>query len=317
MASENAKAQQKAFMIRSATIVGLSLMYYMLARDTDEWKRASKETRDNYWIIGSVKIPIPFEIGVMFKVAPERIAAYIDGKDTGAEVFESATRNIISTLKLVPIPQAALPLVEEVTNYSFFTGEPIISRGMENVAAPFQERSNTSLMAKKLGEALGLSPIRIDHVLQGYTGAIGTYTAQMIDAIIRTEEDGVRPAMSMEQVPVLKRFLASDKAGGTIDAFYALKNQVDEVVRTQHELQSRGNPDQYVEYMEKNGQLLGLKGLVSNIDKQMTNLRRMRNMVNFSQGLDANDKREALDNIRYAEIALTENIKEIKKNATQ
>jgi hypothetical protein len=69
--------------------------------------------------------------------------------------------------------------------------------------------------------------------------------------------------------------------------------------------------------MEKNGQLLALKGLVSNIDKQMTNLRKMRNMINFSQGLDADGKREALDNIRYAEIALTENIKEIRKNVMQ
>jgi hypothetical protein len=317
MASQSAKAQHKAFMIRALTIVGLSLMYYMMARDTDEWKRASKEMRDNYWIVGNVRIPIPFEIGVLFKVAPERIAAYFDGRDTGSEVFESAARNIISTLKLVPIPQAALPLVEEAANYSFFTGEPIVSRGVENVAAPYQERANTSLMAKKLGEQLGLSPIRIDHVLQGYTGSIGTYAAQMIDAFIRTEEDGVRPAMSLEQTPVIKRFFASDKSGGTIDAFYSLKKEVDEVVRTQHELQMRGNPDQYMEYMEKNGQLLALKGLVSNIDKQMTNLRKMRNMINFSQGLDADGKREALDNIRYAEIALTENIKEIRKNVMQ
>jgi hypothetical protein len=55
---------------------------------------------------------------------------------------------------------------------------------------------------------------------------------------------------------------------------------------------------------------------VSSIDKQLTNFRMLRNKVQFSS-LDPQEKRETLDNIRYAEIALTENIKEIKKNVLQ
>ena len=145
---------------------------------------------------------------------------------------------------------------------------------------------------------------------------MGMYMAQMIGAVINIGSEETRPAMSIEQTPVLKRFFASDKAGGTIDAFYSLKKEVDVVVRTQHELQNRGNPEQYAEYMEKNGQLLGLKRLVSSIDKQLTNFRMLRNKVQFSS-LDPQEKRETLDNIRYAEIAITENIKEIKKNALQ
>lgn len=312
MASANAQAQHKAFMIRAMTIAGLSLMYWAMARDTDEWKNASEETRDNYWIIGKVKIPIPFELGVLFKVIPERIAEYSFGNDTGDELMRSAVRNLVSTLKVVPVPQAALPLVEEAANYSFFTGEPIIGRGIEGIAPEYQSYASTSLMAQKLGKQLGISPVRIEHLLQGYTGSLGSYVGMAVDSIIRTEEDGVRPTMSLEQTPVLKRFFASDKSGGTIDAFFRLKKQVDEVVRTEHELLSRGNPDEYIKYMETNGKLLGMKELVSSIDKQMKQFRQMRRMVQFS-GLSADDKRETLDNIREAEIAMTEQIKEIKK----
>jgi hypothetical protein len=316
MATQNSKAQHKAFMYRALFIAAMSSLYWFMARDTDEWKRASKEVRDNYWLVGNVKIPIPFEIGVLFKVAPERILEAAFGNDTGGDLAESALRNIVSTLKINPVPQAFLPILEESVNYSLFTGMPIVGRGMENVAAPYQRNSSTTELSIMLGDQLNLSPIRIDHVLSAYTGSMGMYMAQMIGAVINIGSEETRPAMSIEQTPVLKRFFASDKAGGTIDAFYSLKKEVDVVVRTQHELQNRGNPEQYAEYMEKNGQLLGLKGLVSSIDKQLTNFRMLRNKVQFSS-LDPQEKRETLDNIRYAEIAITENIKEIKKNVLQ
>ena len=265
MATQNSKAQHKAFMYRALFIAAMSSLYWFMARDTDEWKRASKEVRDNYWLIGNVKIPIPFEIGVLFKVAPERILETAFGNDTGGDLAESALRNIVSTLKINPVPQAFLPILEQTIGeggFSLFTMMPIVGRGMENVAAPYQRNTSTTELSIMLGEQLNLSPIRIDHVISAYTGSMGMYMAQMIGGVINTVSgsEETRPAMSIEQTPVLKRFFASDKAGGTIDAFYSLKKEVDVMVRTQHELQSRGNPEQYAEYMEKNGQLLGLKG---------------------------------------------------------
>jgi hypothetical protein len=316
LASVNSKAQHKAFITRAATLVALSLMYLAMARDTDEWKRANKETRDNYWIIGDVKIPIPFEIGVLFKVMPERLAEYMFGQDTGEDLAESMARNIVSTLKINPIPQAVLPAFEASINYSMFTGEPIVGRGMENVAPQYQLSSSTSLIAQKLGEALGVSPMKLDHVLQGYTGSIGMYTASMLDAVIRTQDDVPTPSMRIDQIPILKRFIASDLSGGTLDEFYRFKHQVEEVVRTQHELEMRGDPDKYIEYMEKNGHLLAAKSIVSGIDKELTNLRKMRNMISFSK-LTPDDKREALDNIRKAEIAMTEQIKSVRKTLVE
>jgi hypothetical protein len=318
LASASAKTQQKLFARRAMYIMGMSIAYWMLARDTDEWKRASKETRDNYWIIGKVKIPIPFEIGTVFKVLPERILEYTFGNDTGEDLANSAFRNIASTLKMVPIPQAVLPLVEAYwIDYSFFTGSGVVGRGMEKLDPQFQLREGTSLVAKKMGDITGMSPVKIDHVLQGYTGAMGMYVASAISAIIRTEDDGSKASMSMEQTPILKRFFASDKAGGSIDAFYEFKKQVETVVATQDELQKRGNPEQYIEYMKKNGKLLGAKQLVSNISNKLSEMRRLRNIVNFSKSMPPDQKRKTLDNIRMAEIRLTESIKGIRAIVTR
>jgi hypothetical protein len=83
LASATKVAQQKAFMLRSLALLGTTAMYYAHVQDEEEWQRADQETRDNYWIIGNMKFPIPFELGVIFKVIPERIMAYTMGEDTG------------------------------------------------------------------------------------------------------------------------------------------------------------------------------------------------------------------------------------------
>jgi len=88
MATRTREMQQKAFITRGMTLFALSAMYWMLASDSEEYENAEQEVRDNYWIIpmagveGGVRIPIPFEIGTIFKVFPERILEYFFGTDT-------------------------------------------------------------------------------------------------------------------------------------------------------------------------------------------------------------------------------------------
>jgi hypothetical protein len=146
-------------------------MYYALVQDEEEWQRADQETRDNYWIIGNMKFPIPFELGVMFKVLPERIMAYTMGEDTGEQVRASIARQVLGTLSFNPIPQAVLPLIEASSNYSFFLQRDIVGMGKKDLAPEFQTSEGTSQIAIQLGQTLGISPMKIDYVIRGYTGA--------------------------------------------------------------------------------------------------------------------------------------------------
>ena len=141
MATENKDVMKKAFASRALMLMGMSMAYWFLVSDDEEYKRLSKEERDNYWIVPAFKVgdkpfrfPIPFELGVVFKVLPERVLETAFGSDTGKDLKESLSRNFFNTLQFNPIPQAFVPIVENVANYSFFTGEPIVGRGMEDVA---------------------------------------------------------------------------------------------------------------------------------------------------------------------------------------
>jgi hypothetical protein len=313
-ATQNKERMQKAFITRSLTLMGLSWMYWMLASDTEEYETAEQEVRDNYWIIGNVRIPIPFEIGTVFKVFPERILEYFMGEDTGKDLKDSVVRNITSTLAFNPIPQAFLPVLENVANYSFFTGQPIVGKGLEDVAPKYQASAGTSMLAQQIGEATNSSPVKIDNLIRGYTGTLGTYAVMALDSIMRGEGDPTKATMKAEQMPVIKRFFASDESTGTVTAYYEMKKAVDESTRTINFLERTGNVDDLRSYMEDKGsKMQAVKPLIQTLDKDMTMLREFRRMVQMSN-MDADTKRETLDNIRSAEVAMTRRIQFVKKS---
>ena len=62
-----------------------TIIYYLLVSDTDEYKEAKRELRDDNWLIPTpfdytLKIPIPFEIGMIFKAIPERFLDLVLGE---------------------------------------------------------------------------------------------------------------------------------------------------------------------------------------------------------------------------------------------
>ena len=119
--------------------------------------------------------------------------------------------------------------------------------------------------------------------------------------------------MKAEQLPVIKRFFASEKGTGTITAYYDLKNQVDEATRTINFLERTGKGEDLKAYYEEKGaKLMAIKPYIQALDKDMTVLRETRQAVLTSR-MDPDRKREILDNIRQAEINLTSRIQFLKK----
>ena len=321
-ATENSDQMKKAFASRALTLMGLSMAYWFLVSDDEEYKKLSKEERDNYWIIPAVEIngkpfrfPIPFELGVVFKVLPERVLETAFGNDTGKDLKESFVRNVTNTLQINPIPQAFLPMVENVVNYSFFSGDPIVGRGMEDLAPQYQFTQGTSQMAKDFGAATGMSPMKVENFVRGYTGTMGTYAVQLLDAIYRTEGDPVKATSRLEQLPIIKRFFAGDS--GTVSAYYDLKQEVNEVVRTINMLERTGNAEEIRAYLNENGKLYGLRDYITTIERDMKQIREARNLINASKDYSADEKRERLDFLHDIEVKLTLNIKDIRKQHSQ
>ena len=315
-ASEAAKQRMKTFWVRGMTLMSLSMMYWALTHDDEEYKKQEQETRDNYWLFPSlgIKIPIPFEVGVMFKVIPERLAALTLGDDTYKDFTKSMVRQLTSTFGINLIPQAALPIAEVTTNYSFFTGRSIIGKGLEDVAPQYQISPGTSRVAEMIGQSLGMSPIKLDHLLKGYTGSLGMYASDLFDMVFDMNSDAPKASKRFEQMPIIKRFAVDPEARGTVTAYYELKDSVDEVVRTSNLLERSMNYKDYGQYMTDNIRMLATKDYINALERNMKEFREMKLAIRTS-GMSAEAKRDALTSIGRMESQLTQNIQTLKKNA--
>jgi hypothetical protein len=307
-------ARQKTFIVRGMTMFALSCMYWAITHDDDEYKKQEQEVRDNNWLIPSlgIKIPIPFEVGILFKVIPERIMAVTFGDDTGKDFAKSMGRQLTSTLMFNPIPQTVLPAVEVITNHSFFTGRDIISQGMENIAPEYQVGPGTSLFAQALGQGIGASPMKIDHLIKGYTGTIGGYAVEILDMIMDLNGDSPKVSKRVEQMPFIKRFTIDPEARGTVTAFYELKDSVDQVTRTINLLERSGKYEDMGEYMQDNMKLLATKDYVLDLEKQLKELREMKNVIRNSQ-MSGDQKRDSILDIVKMENQMTSNMQALKK----
>lgn len=313
-ATKNAAEIQKAFWVRGMTLAALSTMYWLLTHDDEEYKRQEQETKDNNWLFPSlgIRVPIPFEVGVLFKVIPERIAALTLGDDTAKDFTTSMARNLASTLAVNPIPQTILPIVEATTNFSFFTFRPIVGQGLEGVAPGYQVGAGTSRLAEALGKSTNISPMKIDQILQGYTGTIGQYMSDTIDAVWNMHAENPKASKRFEQLPVVKRFVVNPDARGQVTAYFDLKNSVDEATRTANLLERSMNFEEYGKYMSENIQMFAFKDYILDLEKTMKEYRDTKNMIR-SLPMDADQKRDSIRAIDQIENQITANIQTLKK----
>jgi hypothetical protein len=299
-------------------IMGISLMYAMAVKDDPKYEAQEEETKDNNWLIPQlgIRIPTPFEIGFLFKTMPERVYRWaFSGSDTGEEFAASMKRGLVSTFAFNPVPQAVLPIAEAIANYSTFTMRPIVGQNLLSIDPQYQVGPSTSVMAEKVGDALGVSPMKIDHIYKGYTGTMGMYLVDTLDTVFDLFSDNPRPAKRFEQMPVLKRLLIDPDAKGNVTAYYAFKHSVDEAVRTVNFLDKRLNKDAG-DYQEKKLGLLDYKQYISDMDKQMNALQDESIMIR-SSGMSAKEKRDALLDITRIQNEMLSDIRQIKKMAKE
>lgn len=317
--TDQEKALQKTFLVRGFTMIALSCMYWTLTHDDDEYKNQEQEVKDNYWLVPSLglKVPIPFEVGVLFKTIPERIMAYSFGDDTGKDFLRSMGRQLSSTLAFNPIPQTVLPFVEVVADHSFFTGRDVVPQGLEDIDPKYQIGPGTSLFAQTLGQSLGLSPIKVDHLIKGYTGTIGDYAVNLVDMVLDLNSNSPKVSKRVEQMPFIKRFMLDPDARGTVTAFYDLKNEVDKVTRTINLLERTTKFEDMGEYLTENINVLAVKDYIQDLEKDMKELREIKAAIRNSTYMSGDEKRDALLNVTKLENNLTSNMQMLKKLASK
>ena len=311
--SADSEASRKAIagraISRGLLLTAITGLYWGLVSDDDEYKLQSDEVRDNNWIIPTgtgypIKIPIPFEVGLVFKTIPERAIDAAYGQSTDArEMAQSVKRGLMSTLEVNPLGiQAIAPIVEAAFNHNFYTGRQIVPYYMDQgLEAGFQKRVGTNKLAEYVGEALNISPMKIDHVMSGYVGTIGGYALDAIDKTLRSEAlvgnlSEAMPSLDMQQFPLMKRFFGTKEGSGVTQDFYEIDREVNRVVQTLNSLKKQGKAEELQAYLMGREGLYSLKSHVNRLSKTLSENRKRREAI-IRMDIDPEEKRKLVDEI--------------------
>ena len=299
---DETRADLKGRIIRGAILRGMTLalitgLYYMMVSDTDEYKGARREVRDDYWIIPTgtdfpIRIPIPFEVGAIFKVLPERLIDMAMGDDafTKKAVGEAKTslgRQLETSLNL-PFTQPAFgfqilkPFMEVLFNRNSFTDSEIIPYYQQKLDPRAQSTARTNELARLVGETFNISPMKIDYVMRGYAGTLGGYLLSMADTGTRmiTGTPILPNNVELSRLPLMRRLtFDSKKAGGLQQQFYELRGEVDSVVQTINKLNTDGRADEAVAYRSNMQGVLNVKGQIRSMERYLSAWRTRRNKL--------------------------------------
>lgn len=289
---------------RAGMITAMSLGLLALNWDDERYEELPDWDKDANWhfFIGDqhFRIPKPFEIGVMFGTIPERMVRAMGGKDTGAQLGKAVARAIGETFALNPTPQIVKPLVESYFNYDSFRGGPI--ENAQDLAVKVEARYNeqTSLMMRELGEAMGMSPKKLEHLLIGYTGTIGSYVMAAGDGLIRAVQPGESAAWRADEIPLVKavyRGTGPAKSTQHMEEFYRMLNEVNQLKRTVDQYRSEGLSDKVNELLEEQGGILKSRRSLSRTQQQVRVVRNKIELLQRDRTLSAEEKRRRIDEL--------------------
>jgi len=172
-----------------------SLMLAWLNKDDDRIKEFHEEEKDFNFItfVGdeAIKIPVPFETGVLSHGLTQRMFNHFMKEDP--EAFEGFMGSVISAMLPNAIPTFANPFMETWANKNFFTGGRIIPRNQEELISKYQYKRGTSSTARLIGRGMTYmlgqetrsklaSPEIIDHFINSWTGGLGRVMINISDS---------------------------------------------------------------------------------------------------------------------------------------
>ena len=301
-------AAQKLFKQRAMMMVVMCTAYAMMMQDDDEYKKQPDYVKDGNWLIptgsGFIKVPVPFEVGFLFKTIPEAAVRYMAGTSTGKEVIASYQSGLIQNLpgNLVPIPQAGRPLLEVITNYSFFRSQAIESVGDQNL--PVSQRGrNASEVAKMLSglglDKIRLSPAKIDYLIQGYMAELGTSSTTLASSVLYMAEGKTPPDTNFEKMPFFKSFVTDPNADKAVSDFYNIEKNSTEVAAAFNKMKASGMGKEAMEYMAQgnNQTLIAYAPTMRRLGLQMTKIRKAINIVESDQSMSPTERRTRMNEL--------------------
>lgn len=321
---DRAQARQM-FWSRAATVMMLSSLYALGKDDEDkDYQEMDLRTRDSNWILpGGYKIPVPGELGAIFKVVPERVVEYMKRQGTPEEqtAFE-AMRTTLAYMyeqylgRAVPVPQAIKPVIEAWSNKSFLTGRDLEGYHHKAMDPSMRVTEQTSELAKAIAvfsrDQIGVetSPIMIDNALRGYFGSSAAMFTMVTDSLLNP----TRVDRPLHKYALLSNYMYDPVGTRRMTEFYELRESVGKANTTLNEL-AKTDVNRAEQYAIAHADELQLEGIVNSTLQQLEDTRAYRKWLNSPDGaadMSAEQRESELKEIKQMELEFVKWVREAK-----
>jgi hypothetical protein len=302
----------------------LSFFYAALTADDDDYEKIDPSIRDRRFIFpgtGGMSIPVRPDLATFFnKVIPEHVYhRFIKDDEDATKMWKSLSTALVNAVAgPAPYPQALKPLAELAYNYDIFTGRPIVGTGPAGKEEEMQYTAKTSEMAKVLGDYTGMSPMKWEHFLDSYLGYSAGLIRMATNPLMADIRGDVLPSKSVQdyitELPGTSAFIAKEFGTRAKNDYYELRNEVDRAYATYKDKQQFRGPEETEAYLSKDNKrdLIVRKGLVDDLGKYLSQLRKMERSVMEDKYMSPDEKQQKLRFIKEEEAIMFDHLEEFK-----
>lgn len=310
-----------------ATITVPSILFYLKNRQDEDYAELPRWQKDLFWMtkIGDTwwRIPKPFLYGQVFGSIPERFMEYLDTKDPDSfDKLQDSLYNALSPIAGDPmsglLPTAVKPLIENMTNWSFFRGRNIVPDSRKQLIPQEQFSQYDTKTARMLGAILKVSPSKIENLVSGWLGGSGRYALQSGDLFMETVDKmrGKAPEekkpVEKTDLPLVKGFAAKTPAGyqsESVQKFFDAKDKITALKLTHRKYEKDGDYEKADNFINKNPEI-EFYSSANNIADHIADLNKDVESVSKDPDLSDNQKREL---IKSYQQQMTELAREFNK----
>jgi len=253
---------QRKIVARGALLFTGSLAYAFMMQDDEDYKKAKPEERYSNFFVNipgvkdPLKLPFPFEVGLLFMGLPQALVDVAMGGATGSEASKAIGKLLLNSAPGV-VPAAPKPILEAF--YGQTTFGPIESEREKRLEASERFRAGTTEVAKTLGSvtgAVGISPLLIEHFVRGYTGGLGVALMSTLNPLLRSEAEGEKMPVGASRQPFIGGLFQPSEGRFVIERAYARMDDVIKAQQTYKDLVNRGQQDRAAAYARENAALI-------------------------------------------------------------
>lgn len=292
------KANPMDMTVKTAMWITLpSVLLWELNKDDPRYQELPQWQKDIFWIIPTkdtlIKIPKPFELGILFGTVPERMLQWdYDRKRKQKGVgFKGLAGSVLDSMAPSFLPTALVPAIESMTNHSIFMGRDIVPQSQQNTIPELQYGPYTSAVGRKIGETFGVSPRKIDNTIRGYGGSLAGLGLTLTDQMVGLDE--TRPAKRFSEQPGIRGFTATPYASSeSVQEVYDAYDRQLKLFNAGRELHRRMDGFDPREFEQ-----------MKNAVKAFQNINQAKKAV-MKSNLSSEAKRKRLDEIQMSQVRI-------------